>query len=126
VANNEFLEWEEVYPGLYYGTLKSEIDSIWKSGCHVVFDVDVKGGMSIKKYFGTEALSIYVMPPSLEELENRLRNRLTENEESLHKRLDRAVFELSVAPQFDKIIINDDLERTVAEAFNMVSDFLKL
>jgi guanylate kinase len=124
IANNAFLEWEEVYPGNFYGTLTSELERIWKTGHHVVFDVDVKGGLNIKKKYPTLALSIFIMPPSLSELENRLRNRQTESEEALLKRLQKASFEIDFANEFDKIIINDNLERAIADAALLIRSFL--
>ena len=120
----DFLEWEEVYQGTCYGTLKSEIDRIWNSGHVIVFDVDVNGGRNIKRYFGNQALSIFVMPPSLEVLEQRLRNRGTDSEEAIVKRLARSAEELKQAPQFDVTIVNDDLQRAVAEARTTIERFL--
>ena len=125
VAAGDFLEWEEVYAGTYYGTLKSEIDRIRDKGKVVIFDVDVNGGINIKKYFGDEAMAIFVMPPSVEVLEQRLRSRGTESEESIVKRLSRSAKELGEAHRFDKTIINDDLDRAVEETMRVVEDFLK-
>jgi guanylate kinase len=125
IKNNEFLEWEEVYQGSYYGTLRSEIHRIWDKGHHVVFDVDVAGGINIKKQFEKKALSIFVMPPSFEELEKRLVNRKTETPESLKKRLDKARFELSFAKDFDCIVINDKLPDAIDEAAGLVENFIK-
>lgn len=125
VERNEFLEWEEVYQGTCYGTLKSEIDRIWDAGRVIVFDVDVNGGRNIKRYFGSDALSIFVMPPSLEVLEQRLRSRGTDSEEAIVKRLGRSAEELKQAPQFDITIVNDDLQRAVAEARQAIENFLK-
>lgn len=122
---NEFLEWEEVYKDNFYGTLKSEIVRIWKSKRHVIFDVDVKGGLNLKKIFGDKALSIFVMPPSIEDLEKRLRSRKTESEEKIQIRLAKAQSELQTASQFDKIILNDHLEQAFEEAQNLVSNFLQ-
>ena len=108
VDKGDFLEWEEVYQGTCYGTLKSEISRIWDAGRVIVFDVDVNGGCNIKRYFGDDALSIFVMPPSLEVLEQRLRSRGTDSEEAIVKRLGRSAEELKQAPQFDVTIVNDD------------------
>lgn len=124
VARDEFLEWEEVYQGTCYGTLKSEIDRIWAEGKVIVFDVDVNGGRNIKRYFGGDALSIFVMPPSVEVLEARLRSRGTDSEEAIVKRLARSAEELKQAPQFDITIVNDDLARAVAETRKVIDDFL--
>ena len=124
VAKDEFLEWEEVYSGTCYGTLKSEIDRIWNLGKVIVFDVDVNGGRNIKKYFGSDALSIFVMPPSIEVLEQRLRSRGTDSEEAIVKRLGRSAEELKQAPQFDVTIVNDDLEKAVDETRNVIEKFL--
>jgi len=124
IEHDEFLEWEEVYANQFYGTLKSEIQRIWDEGKTVIFDVDVKGGLNIKKYFGDKALAIFVEPPTVQELENRLRNRGTETEESLRKRVEKAEYELSFAPRFDKIILNDDLEVARAEMLQTIRQFL--
>ena len=124
VDDGDFLEWEEVYQGTCYGTLKSEIERIWNDGKVIVFDVDVNGGCNIKRYFGDDALSIFVMPPSLEVLEQRLRSRGTDSEEAIVKRLARSAEELKQAPQFDVTIVNDDLERAVAEAKTLIEKFL--
>ena len=124
VEAGDFLEWEEVYQGTCYGTLKSEISRIWDEGRVIVFDVDVNGGRNIKKYFGRDALSIFVMPPSVEVLEQRLRSRGTDSEEAIVKRLARSAEELKQAPQFDVTIVNDDLQRAVAETRNVIERFL--
>ena len=125
VAAGDFLEWEEVYEGTCYGTLKSEVERLWNEGKVAVFDVDVNGGRNIKGYFGDEALSIFVMPPSMEVLEQRLRSRGTDSEESIRKRLARSAKELEKAPQFDVTIVNDDLARAVEETRRVIEDFLK-
>ncbi len=124
VEAGDFLEWEEVYQGTCYGTLKSEVDRIWNNGRVIVFDVDVNGGRNIKRYFGDDALSIFVMPPSIEVLEQRLRSRGTDSEEAIVKRLARSAEELKQAPQFDRTIVNDDLQRAVAETRKAIEDFL--
>ncbi|MBO7100603.1 MAG: guanylate kinase [Bacteroidales bacterium] len=124
VERDEFLEWEEVYQGTCYGTLKSEVERIWAKGRVIVFDVDVNGGRNIKKYFGDEALSIFVLPPSVEVLEQRLRSRGTDSEEAIVKRLARSAEELKQAPQFDVTIVNDDLQRAVQETRTTIERFL--
>ena len=125
VAAGDFLEWEEVYEGTCYGTLKSEVERLWSEGRVAVFDVDVKGGCNIKRHFGADALSIFVMPPSVEVLEERLRNRGTESEESIRRRLARSAKELEEAPHFDVTIVNDDLQRAVEETRRVVEEFLR-
>ena len=125
VENEEFLEWEEVYKGTSYGTLKSEVERIRKQGKNVVFDVDVVGGLNIKKYYGDEALAVFVQPPSVEELRNRLVGRSTDSEEKIAMRVAKAEHELSFAPQFDVVIINDKLEDAFEEAEKIISEFLK-
>ena len=126
VSNNAFVEWEEVYENNFYGTLKSEIDRIWSSHQHVVFDVDVVGGLNLKKHFGNRALSIFIEPPSLDVLFKRLKNRATENEKSLNKRIEKANQEMKFSSSFDLIIINDKLEKAKKDAFEEVSKFLEL
>lgn len=122
---DRFLEWEEVYPNQFYGTLMSEVEKIWNAGGHVVFDVDVKGGLNIKRKFPERTLAVFVAPPSLQELENRLRKRGTETEESLKKRVGKADQEMQSAPLFDRIIVNDQLEKAVQEAVQAVGQFLE-
>ncbi|MBQ8045784.1 MAG: guanylate kinase [Bacteroidales bacterium] len=124
VKNDLFLEWEEVYAGTCYGTLKSEIERIWGNGKIVVFDVDVLGGMRLKEYFGSKALSIFVMPPSIEVLEQRLRIRNTETEEAIQKRLSRSSLELQHSTKFDLTVVNDVLEQAVDEAKINIQLFL--
>ena len=124
VKNDLFLEWEEVYAGTCYGTLKSEIERIWDNGKIVVFDVDVWGGMRLKEYFGSKALSIFVMPPSIEVLEQRLRIRNTETEEAIQKRLSRSSLELQHSTKFDVTVVNDVLEQAVDEAKINIQSFL--
>jgi len=125
IKNNDFLEFEEVYPNNFYGTLKSEIERIWAMNKAVIFDIDVIGGLNIKKQFPKKTLAIFVQPPSKEELEKRLRGRATETEEKIKMRLAKADKELATAPQFDAIITNDNLEMAKQEAFQLVSKFLK-
>jgi guanylate kinase len=124
IKNDEFLEWQEVYENSFYGTLKTEVEKIWAKDKHVIFDVDVVGGLNIKKYGQENALSIFVMPPSIKELEERLRLRSSETEETFKKRIEKANYELTFANKFDKIIINDDLGQAVAEAKSVVEKFL--
>ncbi len=124
IDNNEFLEYEEVYEGTYYGTLRSEVERIWAEGKHVIFDIDVQGGLNLKKQFGDSALAVFVQPPSVDELKRRLQGRGTEDDASLAKRVAKAEEELSFANQFDTIILNDDLEEAKNEAHNLVSKFI--
>ena len=124
IENDEFVEWEEVYPGQYYGTLKTELEKTWNEGCHAVFDVDVIGGLNLRKKFPVNSLAIFVQPPSLQELEKRLRMRSTETEKSLKKRLGKAEKEMSYAPQFDVILVNDNLEKAVTEAGQIINEFI--
>lgn len=125
IENNEFVEWEEVYKDNFYGTLKAEIERIWKKGHHIIFDMDVVGGLNLKKQFGDQALAIFVMPPSIQHLENRLKMRETETPESIARRIGKAEVELQTAKQFDKIVLNDTLEHAFAEAEKVVTEFLK-
>ncbi|MBR4871080.1 MAG: guanylate kinase [Alistipes sp.] len=125
VARGEFVEWEEVYAGTCYGTLKSEMERIWAKGNVIIFDVDVMGGINLKKLFGEDACSMFIMPPSVEELERRLRGRGTDTEEVIQKRIAKAEFELSKAPEFDHIVVNDVLDVAVEEATAIISNFLK-
>ncbi|MCJ8166887.1 guanylate kinase [Pontibacter sp. E15-1] len=124
IGADEFVEWEEVYEGAFYGTLKSEIERIWKQGKHVILDVDVKGGLSIKNFYKDRALAVFVKPPSIEELANRLTARNTDSTSSISSRVFKAKFEMSFEDQFDKVIVNDDLNKAFAEAENLVSQFL--
>jgi guanylate kinase len=121
----EFIEWQEVYEGNYYGTLKSEIERVWASGKHVIFDVDVKGGINLKKYFGDSAIAIFVKVNDLNVLEQRLRDRATESDNSLSRRLYKAKFEMSFEDQFDCTLVNDNLEETLLKAEKLVGDFIK-
>jgi guanylate kinase len=125
IENNEFVEWQEVYKDLYYGTLKSELLRIFTSGSNVLFDVDAKGGINLKKIFGSESVAIFIMPPSIEELENRLITRCTESPEKIKIRVDKAKDEIKLADRFDRIIINNNLEKAKEEAFKIVSEFLE-
>jgi guanylate kinase len=125
IENNEFVEWEEVYPGSYYGTLKSELLRIWEKGCFPVFDVDVIGGLNLKKYFGEKGLAVCIKPPSISALKERLQKRGTETEESFRKRVGKAENELTFAEKFDIIIVNDQLEHACAEAVRIVNEFIE-
>lgn len=125
IHENAFVEWEEVYTGNYYGTLKIELERIWKNGHTVIFDVDVIGGINLKRIFGDKALAIFVQPPSYDELEKRLRYRSTETEDKIQQRMAKAKTELSHAADFDIILVNDHLEKAVEEASNLVSAFIR-
>ena len=124
IEKNEFIEWEEVYHNLFYGTLKSEIDRIWAKGMYVLFDVDVNGGISLKEKFGTNSIAIFIMPPSVEELENRLVKRGTDTVEKIRMRVDKAHEELKLANQFDEVIVNHQLDKAKEETSKIVSSFL--
>lgn len=124
IENNEFLEYEEVYHDRFYGTLKEQVERQREAGQNVVFDVDVKGGVNIKRHYGKEALALFIQPPSVEELRRRLEGRGTDTPEAIEERLAKAEYEMTFAPQFDRILVNDDLQVAEAEAFNMVSSFL--
>jgi guanylate kinase len=124
IEAGEFLEYEEVYGGNFYGTLKSEIERIWSLNKVVIFDVDVEGGLNIKKYFGNKALAVFVKPPGIESLEMRLRERSTETEETLKMRVSKAIHELVYENQFEKVIVNDRLNEALSEAERMVNEFL--
>lgn len=123
IDSDEFIEWEEVYEGNFYGTLKSEIERLWKEGKNVIFDVDVKGGLSLKKYFGDKALAVFVKVPSLEILKERLKDRGTESEESLSRRLFKAKFEMSFENKFDVVLVNEVKEKSMAEAQRLYDTF---
>ena len=126
IKNNEFVEWEEVYQDHFYGTLNSELIRIWNVNKTVVFDVDVKGGMSLKKKFGKKALAIFVMPPSLMVLEERLRNRNTDSEQKIQQRLEKAEQEIALSSGFDVILKNDQLDNAISDAKAIVNQFLVL
>lgn len=124
IASDAFVEWEEVYPGKRYGTLKSEVERLWGEGKIIVFDVDVLGAKNLKEYFGQKALALFIQPPSLEALEQRLLDRATENDDTLQERLTRAKMELEQASLFDKVLVNDDLDKAKAQAYQWVNNFL--
>ncbi len=118
----DFVEWEEVYPGTCYGTLKSEVERVTNAGQNLIMDIDVKGGLNVKRCFGEQAITIFILPPSKEELERRLRGRGTDAEEVIQKRLDKADFELSFAPDFDINVVNDNLDRAVEEVKEIITN----
>ena len=124
IADGEFVEYEEVYPGSFYGTLKSEVERIWNKGNAIIFDVDVKGGVNLKKYFGDRALSVFIQAPSVEVLRQRLVSRATDSPEAIERRVAKAAEEMTYADKFDHIIVNDDLQKAYADAEKLVSDFL--
>ena len=124
IANEEFLEYEEVYQDRFYGTLKAQVERQREAGQNVVFDVDVKGGVNIKRYYGDEALSIFIQPPSVEELRRRLIGRGTDTPEAIEERLAKAEYELTFASQFDHVVVNDDLETAKQETLQLVESFL--
>ena len=125
IENDEFVEWEEVYKDLLYGTLKSELERIWANGKHIVFDVDAKGGINLKKIFGTRSIAIFIMPPSVEELENRLIKRATDNPEKIKMRIEKARGEMKYADEFDTVIVNHQLDKAKQEALKIVTSFLE-
>lgn len=124
IEKGDFLEWEEVYPGSFYGTLKSEVKRIWDKGSHVIFDVDVLGGLSIKKQYPHNSLAIFIKPPSIEELSKRLVGRGTETRESLNKRIEKAELEMSYEPRFDVSVVNDNLQHAIEKTSGLVDTFL--
>lgn len=122
-ASDKFVEWEEVYPGTSYGTLRSEVERIWGKGGTVVFDVDVVGGVNLKRLFGESALSLFIMPPSVDELRRRLISRATDSPEAIERRVSKAANEIAYAPQFDSVIVNDDLQTAQIEAEKIIRSF---
>lgn len=125
IKNEDFLEWEEVYRDNFYGTLNSEVQRIWAMGKHVVFDIDVVGGLDIKRIYPKQTLAVFVEPPSIEELKIRLKKRKTESEDRIAMRVAKASIEMATAPQFDYIIVNEDLDTALDEAYQLVKDFIK-
>lgn len=125
IKNNDFLEWEEVYRDNFYGTLKSEVERLWDQGKNVIFDIDVAGGLRIKRKFPEQTLAVFVKPPSIDELKIRLKSRNTENDERINMRIAKASVELATAPQFDHIIKNYDLDVALKDAYELVADFVK-
>ena len=124
IADGEFVEYEEVYPGSFYGTLKSEVERIWDKGNAIIFDVDVKGGVNLKRYFGDRAMSVFIQAPSVEVLRQRLVSRATDSPEAIERRVAKAAEEMTYADKFDHIIVNDDLQKAYADAEKLVDDFL--
>lgn len=125
IDKGEFVEYEEVYPGCYYGTLISEVNGKLEKGRNMLFDVDVKGGLNIKKHYGEKALAIFIQPPNIETLRERLTQRATDSTDMIEKRVAKAEWEMSFAPQFDKIVINDDLNKAVDDTIRLIDNFLK-
>lgn len=125
IRNDDFLEWEEVYRDNFYGTLKSEVERIWAMGKNVIFDIDVVGGLRIKKKFPEKTLAIFVQPPSVDELKIRLKKRKTESDDRINMRVAKASIEMATAPQFDRVILNDDLEKALKEAEDMIAEFVQ-
>lgn len=124
INSGELLEWQEVYPGNFYGTLRSEVEKIWRENKHVIFDIDVEGALNLKKQFGDQALAVFIDVPSLAELEKRLRKRSTDSDDTIRKRLGKAKYERKRAPEFDFIVMNDELQKALADAENLVRKFL--
>ncbi len=124
VENGEFVEWEEVYAGTCYGTLVSEVDRVTGSGRNLIMDIDVKGALNVKKRYGKDALSIFILPPSVEELERRLRARSTDSEESIVRRLDKAEYEMGFSDKFDRRVVNDSLDSCCSEVKKLIEDFM--
>jgi len=124
IKNGEFIEWQEVYKDQFYGTLKREIERIWADKKHVIFDVDVQGGINLKNIFGKKAISIFIMPPSVKELENRLLVRATDDPSKIRIRIDKAIEEIKLADKFDYTVINDNLDLTRREVFKLVKSFI--
>ena len=124
IAQDEFLEWEEVYPGTFYGTLKEEIHRIWNRGNNVIFDVDVEGGLNIKRHFGSKALLVFIQPPSLDVLKERLKNRATETDKDYEVRVKKAAREMEYVKHADSVLVNDQLDRAKADALKIVGSFL--
>jgi guanylate kinase len=125
IEKNEFVEWEEVYKDILYGTLRSELERIRANGNHAIFDVDAKGGIKLKKKFGTKSIAIFIMPPSVEELENRLIKRATDNPEKIRMRVNKSIEEMGLANQFDSVIINHHLDKAKEEVLKIVTSFLE-
>ena len=125
IENDEFVEYEEVYEGRFYGTLKSQVERQLEAGQNVVFDVDVKGGVNIKRFYGDEAMSLFIQPPSIEELRRRLEGRGTDTPEAIEQRLAKAEYELTFAPQFDHVVVNDDLQTAEEETLRLVKEFVE-
>lgn len=125
IKNDDFLEWEEVYRDNFYGTLKTEVERIWAKGKNVIFDIDVSGGLRIKRKFPDQTIAIFVKPPSIDELKIRLKKRQTESNDKINMRIAKASAELATAPLFDVIVVNDTLEHALSESYQLVSEFIK-
>lgn len=125
IKNDDFLEWEEVYRDNFYGTLKTEIERIWAKGKNVIFDIDVSGGLRIKRKFPDQTIAIFIKPPSVDELKIRLKKRQTESQDKINMRIAKASAELATAPLFDVIVVNDDLEKALTESYTLVANFIK-
>jgi guanylate kinase len=125
IDNNEFVEWEEVYKDMFYGTLKSELEKIWAKGMSVLFDVDATGGINLKKKFGTDSIAIFIMPPSVKELENRLIKRATDTPEKIKTRIEKAQEEMKLADQFDTVVVNHQLDQAKKTTLQIVTSFLE-
>lgn len=125
IYNGEFIEYEEVYKDQFYGTLRSEVENRLNAGRNVIFDIDVKGAINVKRQYGNQAISMFIMPPSVEELSHRLHNRGTETEQQIQKRLDKAQLEISYSDQFDHIVVNDILEKAITESETIINSFLQ-
>lgn len=125
IERDEFVEYEEVYPGRFYGTLRSEIDRRCAEGHNVILDIDVKGGVNVKRIFGSRAISIFIMPPSVEELRRRLEGRATDSPEAIAERVGKAEYELTFAPEFDHVVVNDNLEEAVDRAEQLITSFIE-
>ena len=124
IANNALVEYEEVYPGRFYGTLKSEVERIQNEGRNVILDIDVKGGVNVKKIYGDNALALFIQPPSVEELRRRLTSRATDSEQAILERVSKAEFEMGFAPQFDNVVVNDDLATAVEQTRSLIHQFV--
>ena len=124
IKNDEFLEWEEVYRDNFYGTLKTEVERIWSEGKHVIFDIDVSGGLRIKRKFPEETLAIFVKPPSIDELKRRLKKRKTESEDKINMRVAKASAELATSPLFDSVVVNESLDKALEDAYQLVNKFI--
>ncbi len=124
IKNDAFIEWEEVYENHFYGTLKSELKRIEKRGNHMIFDIDIAGGLNLKKQFGDNALALFIMPPSVDELERRLRNRATDSDENILKRVAKAEQEIAMAKQFDKIVVNENIDKAITDTEELIREFI--
>lgn len=124
IANGDFIEWEQVYPGRFYGTLRSEVERGIERGENIILDIDVKGAINVKRMFGNRAVTVFIMPPSIAELRNRLEKRGTDTEDVIAERIDKAEYEIGFAPQFDVTVVNDNLDKAIADTENVINNFL--